>query len=71
MRREESCDVPNAASLSLSKYVGAHEELPRLHTLGSSRWKKTRDQTQTALLGYASELLELYAKRELKGGASF
>ncbi len=63
--------VPMQQAYLLSKYVGAHEEIPRLHTLGSSRWKKTRDQTQSALLGYASELLNLYAKRELKGGFLF
>lgn len=63
--------VPTQQAYLVSKYVGAHEETPRLHTLGSTKWKRTRDQTQTALLGYASELLELYAKREMRGGYAF
>lgn len=63
--------VPMQQSYLISKYIGAHEEEPRLHTLGSNRWKRTRDQTQSAILGYASELLDLYARREMKGGFTF
>jgi transcription-repair coupling factor (superfamily II helicase) len=63
--------VPMQQAYLVSKYIGAHEETPRLHTIGSARWKKVRDQTQTALLGYATELLDLYARRELKGGFTF
>ena len=54
----------------ISKYIGANEELPKMHTLGSTRWKKTREHTEKAILGYASDLLELYAQREMKGGFS-
>lgn len=55
----------------LSKYIGAHDEIPRLHTIGGTRWKATKEKTQAAILGYAKELLDLYAHREMKGGFTF
>ena len=55
----------------ISKYIGAHDESPKLHTIGGTRWKKTKEQTQAAILGYASDLLNLYANREIKGGFAF
>lgn len=63
--------VPVQQSYLISRYIGTNEEMPKLHTLGGTRWKKTRDQTQAAILGYASELLNLYASREIKGGFAF
>lgn len=63
--------VPLNQAHLISKYIGSQEEIPRLHTLGSSRWKTTREHTERAIMGYASELLELYAKREMKGGFAF
>lgn len=62
--------VPLNQAHMVSKYIGASEAAPKLHTLGSPRWKKTRDQTQQAILGYASEILDIYARRELHGGVS-
>lgn len=62
--------VPLNQAHLVSKYIGSSEELPRMHTLGSGRWKKTRDTTERAILGYASELLDHYARREIKGGIS-
>ena len=63
--------VPINQAHLISKYIGSGEENPKLHTLGSNRWKKTREQTEKAILGYAHELLNLYAQRTLKGGFSF
>lgn len=60
--------VPFAQGYLLSRYIGATEEMPKLHTIGSPRWKNTREQTQKAVLGYAKELLDIYARREMKGG---
>lgn len=62
--------VPLNQSYLVSKYIGSDEGAPRLHQLGSARWKKTKDQTQQAIMGYATELLEVHARREIKGGAS-
>ena len=63
--------VPLSQAHLVTKYIGAGEGSPKLHSLGSNRWKKTREQTQKAIMGYASDLLHLYAKRELHGGFSY
>jgi transcription-repair coupling factor (superfamily II helicase) len=63
--------VPLNQAHLITKYVGSHEEIPRLHTLGSNKWKKTKEHTERAILGYASELLKSYAQRSIKGGFTF
>ncbi len=63
--------VPFNQSHLVSKYIGANEEIPKMHALGGTRWKKSREQAERAIMGYASELLELYARRELAGGFSY
>lgn len=63
--------VPLTQAHLISKYVGAGEELPKLHNLGNSRWKKNREQTEKSIIGYASDLLKLYAERQLQGGYAF
>jgi transcription-repair coupling factor (superfamily II helicase) len=60
--------VPLNQAHLLTKYVGSNEEIPKLHTIGSLRWKKTREQTERAILGYASELLQNYAQRAIAHG---
>ncbi len=63
--------VPLNQSHLVSKYVGAHEESPKLHQLAGNRWKRTKEQTQRAILTYANDLLQIYAQREVKGGFSY
>ena len=63
--------VPINQAHLITKYIGSSEELPKMHTLGGTRWKKTREHAEKAIMGYASELLDLYARRELKGGFRF
>lgn len=63
--------VPMHQAHLVSKYIGAGDEEPKRHILGSSRWKKTKEQTQVAIMGYATELLEMYANREIKGGFTY
>lgn len=63
--------VPLNQAHLISKYVGTNEEIPKLHALGGTKWKKTKEQTERAILAYASDLLELYAKRAIKGGFSY
>lgn len=63
--------VPLNQAHLISKYIGAHDEIPKMHTLGSARWKKTRELTERAIMGYAAELLEMYAKRSMKGGMAY
>jgi len=64
--------VPIAQSHLVSRYIGAkEEEAPSLHALGSKRWEKTRHSAQTAIIGYAQELLKRHAEREVVGGFAF
>lgn len=63
--------VPISQAYLVSKYIGTSEEIPRMHTLGSSRWKKTRENTENAINGYAKDLLELYAKRSVREGYAY
>lgn len=62
--------VPINQAHLITKYIGASEEMPKLHTLGSGRWKKAKEQTEKAIVGYAAELLQLYASRAAKVGMS-
>jgi transcription-repair coupling factor (superfamily II helicase) len=62
--------VPLTQSHLISKYVGGGEA-PKLHTLGSNRWKRLREDTERAILGYASDLLQIQANRVIKGGFAF
>lgn len=60
--------VPLQQAHLISKYIGSGDELPKLHTLGATKWKRQREQTEKAILGYAADLLKMYAEREVKGG---
>jgi transcription-repair coupling factor (superfamily II helicase) len=63
--------VPIAQSYLLSKYVGTSETLPTLHDLNSNKWKHLRTKTEGAILGYAKDLLTLYAKRAHQKGICY
>lgn len=63
--------VPINQAHMVSKYIGADDEIPKMHALGSGRWKRAKETTERAIMAYASDLLEMYARREIKGGFSF
>ncbi|MCH9624955.1 MAG: Transcription-repair-coupling factor [Chlamydiales bacterium] len=63
--------VPMEQANLVSKYIGSSEIKPELHTLGTSRWKKARERTEKAIVGYASDLLKLQAQRVVKGGFNY
>ncbi len=63
--------VPLTQAHLISKYVGGGDEAPKLHTLGTNRWKRLREDTERAILGYASDLLRIQATRVIKGGFAF
>ena len=44
---------------------------PRLHRLGATAWQRQRDRARAAILAMASELLDLYARRQLATGFAF
>lgn len=60
--------VPLSQAYLVSRYIGSKENLPTLSTLGSKRWQTTKAQAQAQIVGYANELLQLYAARSVEGG---
>ena len=44
---------------------------PRLHRLGGSSWQRVRERTREAIKALASELLDLYARRQVTAGYAF
>ncbi|MCH9627402.1 MAG: Transcription-repair-coupling factor [Chlamydiales bacterium] len=63
--------VPMENANLISKYIGATDTPPEFHTLGSSRWQRSRERTQQAIIGYANDLLKLQAERVIKGGEAY
>lgn len=63
--------VPLPQAHLISKYVGATEETPKLHVIGANRWRTIREQTEKAIVGYAADLIKLYATRQYHGGHQF
>jgi transcription-repair coupling factor (superfamily II helicase) len=60
--------VPLSQAYLVSRYIGTHEEAPQLSHLGSKRWQNTRLSAQQQIIGYANDLLQLYAERAVQGG---
>ena len=52
----------------IQKYAGAGERRPKLNSLGSLEWKKTKTKVRTAVKEIAGELVQLYAARENQKG---
>jgi transcription-repair coupling factor (superfamily II helicase) len=44
---------------------------PKLHRLGGSSWQRVRERTREAIKALASELLDLYARRQVSAGFAF
>lgn len=62
--------VPLSQSTLVTRYIGAHDEVPKLHQIGSAKWRRTKEKTERQIMGYAADLLEMYAKRAIVGGTS-
>jgi transcription-repair coupling factor (superfamily II helicase) len=60
--------VPLSQAYLVSRYIGSREEPPTLSQLGGKRWQATRANAQAQIVGYANELLQLYAERVVQGG---
>lgn len=63
--------VPVAALNLISRYSGGAEESAPLHKLGGEAWAKARRRAAEKVRDVAAELLDVYAKRELKPGYKF
>ncbi len=55
----------------VSRYQGLTDQQPRLDRLGSERWQNTKKKVTEAVWQVAQELLEIYARRELRKGHRF
>lgn len=63
--------VPATSLEVLQKYAGSDAKVPKLNKLNSPEWKKTKSRVRGAVQEIASELVDLYAKRQAKQGYSF
>ncbi|MCB1117513.1 MAG: DEAD/DEAH box helicase, partial [Chlamydiia bacterium] len=63
--------VPLSQAHLVSRYIGAREEHPPLDTLGTKKWHTARTRAQKAIVGYARDMLELQAQRELLGSEPY
>jgi transcription-repair coupling factor (superfamily II helicase) len=63
--------VPATSLEVLQKYAGSDAKVPKLNRLNSPEWKKTKAKVRGAVQEIASELVELYAKRQEKQGHIF
>ncbi len=57
--------VPISQAHLLSRYIGSTEKSPVLTELGSKKWHQAKLKAQKEILGYAADLLHLYAERQL------
>jgi len=56
----------------VQRHVGGDRETPpRLNTLGSPTWERTKERTRTDLLEMARELARTYAAREVVSGTAY
>ena len=62
--------VPVASLHLVSRYTGASPDQAPLHRLGSDQWEKARKRAAKRARDVAAELLELYARREARGGTA-
>jgi transcription-repair coupling factor (superfamily II helicase) len=60
--------VPLSQAYLVSRYIGSSEQPPSLSQLGGKRWQAVRAHAQAQIVGYANELLQLYAERAVQGG---
>jgi len=63
--------VPVASLHLISRYSGSDPEHAPLHRLGSEQWEKARRKAGEKARDAAAELLEVYARREARGGFAF
>jgi transcription-repair coupling factor (superfamily II helicase) len=55
----------------VQRYIGGDGQEPKLDKLGSGSWDRVKRRTKEAVLAMASELLDIYAAREVMEGHAF
>ncbi|TFG73798.1 MAG: transcription-repair coupling factor [Anaerolineales bacterium] len=69
--RHDKLYVPIHQADRLTRYIGAEGFAPHLSRLGGGSWEKTKERIEDAADGLASELLDLYASRQVVPGHAF
>lgn len=54
----------------VQRYVGAEDAAPALDKLGGSNWERVKAKARESVLAMASELLDVYAAREIEAGVA-
>ncbi|MCF6765352.1 transcription-repair coupling factor [Thiotrichales bacterium 19S3-7] len=62
--------VPIQSLNLISRYSGTELENAPLNQLGNDKWDKTKEKAAKKIQDVAAELLDIYAKRELRSGFS-
>ncbi|MFO7820589.1 MAG: transcription-repair coupling factor [Lentisphaeria bacterium] len=68
---EKRLFVPFEQAHLVSRYVGGAKRLPRLNRMGSSIWKRKKDEAEASAYDLAAELLRIEAARRQTGGCAF
>ncbi len=63
--------VPIEQIDQVQKYIGSEERTPKIYSLGGGEWKKVKNKVRSSVEDIASQLIELYAKRETTKGYAF
>ena len=63
--------VPVTSLQLISRYAGHDEEHAPLHRLGSDQWEKAKRRAAEKVVDVAAELLDIYARRELRTSHRF
>ncbi|MBP9841696.1 MAG: transcription-repair coupling factor [Simkaniaceae bacterium] len=63
--------APLSQAHLVSRYIGHEGESIQLHKLGTTKWHQAKVKVQTAIVGYAQDLLEWQANREVSGGFAY
>ena len=63
--------IPVEKINTISKFTGKEGVMPRINSLGSTEWQKTKRRVTDKVKSIAQELLKIYAEREMKQGFRF
>ncbi len=63
--------VPVTSLHLISRYAGSDEEHAPLHRLGSDQWERAKRKAAEKAVDVAAELLDIYARRELRTSYRF
>ncbi|NOZ51552.1 MAG: transcription-repair coupling factor [Gammaproteobacteria bacterium] len=63
--------VPVASLHLISRYTGASPDAAPLHKLGTAQWEKAKRKARQRVHDVATELLDIYARREARVGYSY